>query len=129
MKRFNYLASIMFFAWSHMASSAAPPHRPLAYTTATIENYTGHPVRISYFRPDPGFHGMHVIVHRTRIIADRTAARIMVTRKPITPPRCSYQLPNEQGEYRDLYTDSIEIPLSLELDTQTITLRAAKEDK
>ncbi|EKD48537.1 MAG: hypothetical protein ACD_64C00263G0001, partial [uncultured bacterium] len=44
-------------------------------------------------------------------------------------PRCSYQLPNEQGEYRDLYTDSIEIPLALELDTQTITLCAAKEYK
>src|SRR3989344_3479675 len=111
MKRFNYLASIMFFAWSHMASSAAPPHRPLAYTTAIILNDTGHPVRISYFRPDPGFRGMHVLVRWTHIRADGAADLIRVTRKYVSPPRCSYQLPNEQGEYRDLYTDSIEIPL------------------
>lgn len=122
MKQLNYLALIALSAMPHLASSMAPPQRRASYTWATILNRTGGPIRVTYFRPDPGFYGMHVIVQDTQTLANEAGARIMVTRNNITAPRCVYQIPDETGEYQLFRTDSVAITIDPTADNQTISL-------
>jgi len=93
------------------------------YTWITVINQTGAPIKLSYFRPDPGFRGPHVIVQDTQELAPDCGAQLMITRLKITAPRCVYQFPQDNGSYNEHRVDSHEVALDLALDEQIITVR------
>lgn len=67
-------------------------------------NDMGDPIIITYYRPDPGFHGHHVIVKDTQLISPNCDARITVTRRNIGRSPLVYQRSSSNKPYCPQFT-------------------------